>query len=344
MSAVVFEEWLQPITQGDPCGADLEYDAAFLELETRARATSGDGVVDAQQDAQGPDWKLISRQAQGLLSRTKDVRVALFALKAALRLHGILGLRDAVAALRALLERYWRELHPRIDADPEGNTLLRLNTLRELCDPSDLLGPLREAALVSLPGLGSFSLRDVGIATGEVVSTQPGAAPIDMATIDAAFGRCDADQLRATDEALQQTAADLTAIASFVTTQLKGEHVLNFEPTTDLIRKMRTELTTRSAQRTDGALAAPVGSAQPGAFGAMPQQAPGAVASRADVVRTLERLCDYYDKNEPSSPVPMLLRRAQRLATMGFFDIVRELAPSGMPEVEMIRGPQESEP
>jgi type VI secretion system protein ImpA len=67
---------------------------------------------------------------------------------------------------------------------------------------------------------------------------------------------------------------------------------------------------------------------------------PQAVNSRADVLRELDRICSYYDANEPTSPVPMLLRRAKRLVSMSFVEIVRELAPSGVTEIETLRGPE----
>jgi len=36
--------------------------------------------------------------------------------------------------------------------------------------------------------------------------------------------------------------------------------------------------------------------------------------------------------------VPLLLRRAKRLISKDFLEIVRDLAPDGVPQVELIRG------
>jgi type VI secretion system protein ImpA len=69
----------------------------------------------------------------------------------------------------------------------------------------------------------------------------------------------------------------------------------------------------------------------------------GEIRSRADVVRTLDALCDYYARNEPSSPVPMLLTRAKRLVDKGFMEIMRDLAPAGVSEAELIAGPENKE-
>jgi type VI secretion system protein ImpA len=66
----------------------------------------------------------------------------------------------------------------------------------------------------------------------------------------------------------------------------------------------------------------------------------GEITSRNEVIRALDAVCGYYERNEPSSPVPILLRRAQRLVSKNFMDIMRDLAPSGMSDIEKIQGPE----
>ena len=56
------------------------------------------------------------------------------------------------------------------------------------------------------------------------------------------------------------------------------------------------------------------------------------------MVRAIDRICDYYSRNEPSSPVPLLLLRARRLATGSFVDIVRDLAPDALAQIEKVCG------
>ena len=36
------------------------------------------------------------------------------------------------------------------------------------------------------------------------------------------------------------------------------------------------------------------------------------------MIRLLDKICDYYSEHEPSSPVPVLLNRAKRVAKMSF--------------------------
>lgn len=62
------------------------------------------------------------------------------------------------------------------------------------------------------------------------------------------------------------------------------------------------------------------------------------IGSRDDVLRTLDRLLLYYERVEPSSPVPVLLERAKRLVPMRFVDIIKDMADVGLPQIEVISG------
>ena len=67
----------------------------------------------------------------------------------------------------------------------------------------------------------------------------------------------------------------------------------------------------------------------------------GEPRSREDVVRALDGICAYYARNEPSSPVPLLLERAKRLVPKNFFEIMEDLAPDGMAQLTAVSGQRE---
>jgi len=52
----------------------------------------------------------------------------------------------------------------------------------------------------------------------------------------------------------------------------------------------------------------------------------------------LDEICAWYARNEPSSPVPPLLRRASRLVGLSFADLLRTLAPGGLSEFQQLSG------
>ena len=64
----------------------------------------------------------------------------------------------------------------------------------------------------------------------------------------------------------------------------------------------------------------------------------GPIASREDAIRALERACEWIERNEPSNPAPLLIRRSQRLMNRNFIDIVRELLPEGLDQIEKLAG------
>ena len=92
--------------------------------------------------------------------------------------------------------------------------------------------------------------------------------------------------------------------------------------------------------KTDGAEAANgSGGETVGAVAVQPAMAlTGVVRNRDDVVLLLDKICGYYERHEPSSPLPLLLKRCRRLATLSFMDIVKDLAPSALQQVELIGG------
>jgi type VI secretion system protein ImpA len=64
----------------------------------------------------------------------------------------------------------------------------------------------------------------------------------------------------------------------------------------------------------------------------------GEIQSREDVVKALEKICQYYARNEPSSPLPLLLTRAKRLASKSFLEIVQDLTPDALAQIQALAG------
>jgi len=62
------------------------------------------------------------------------------------------------------------------------------------------------------------------------------------------------------------------------------------------------------------------------------------ISTRDDVQVLLEKACQYMERTEPSHPAPMLIRRAQRLLDLNFFQIIEELVPEGLQKIESLAG------
>jgi type VI secretion system protein ImpA len=57
----------------------------------------------------------------------------------------------------------------------------------------------------------------------------------------------------------------------------------------------------------------------------------------------LEKISRYYERAEPSSPVPILMERARRLVHANFMELIEDLAPEGLTQVQAIRGKRDEE-
>ena len=329
---------LEPVSSDQPCGPDLEY-SGVMELERLAQGKperqSGNVLLPAEE----PDWGAVARTALGLAGQTKDLRVLVKLTQALLRTEGFSGLANGLALIRATAEQYWECLHPPVDPD-DGDPTARLNTLLGLCDPDLVTRPLRDTPLVQVQGLGRFSLRDIAIASGSLPAPADREPPT-LALIDAAFAQVDIDPLQGVSESIAGAIADLRGTEAFVTEQVGAAAAIAFEPLEAVLLEAAKTVRDRLARRGATTDAAPNDAAPRGDDSGPGQSRTlvGDVASREDVARVLDRVCEYYRRHEPSSPVPLLLERAKRLATMDFMSIVQDLAPSGVPEVEAIRGP-----
>lgn len=342
MAILELDPLLGEISSDAPCGENLEYDADYGAMERAAQGTEERQIGDSVVAAEGADWREVETKATGLLGRTKDLRVAIYLATAALNLHGLAGFRDCLELIHRLVEQYWDAIHPQLDPDDDNDPTMRVNAIMTICDAQTTLATVRDAPMISSPVFGEISYRTVQSALGERGGDGDESAP-SMSTIEAAFMDCDLDELRAASRHVAESIELVVAIEAVFTDQLGAAQAPNLEELVKLltgINKLLTEqLTRRGAfdepeeqadEETDAAGAASgTGPAKP---------ISGTIQSRDDVIRTLEKICEYYDRYEPSSPVPLLLKRAKRLASKDFLDIIRDLVPEGISQAEAIRG------
>ena len=343
---------LAPVSAELPCGEDLAGERLLLEAETQ-----GKHDPENPHRTQPPDWVKVREQAEELLQRSKDLKVAVIYLQALIATQGIAGLADGLSLLRELLEQYWDGLYPPIDED--GDPFERAMALQVLADSyvdgqdaSDSVGMVafsfRRLPLIRLPGLGEFSFRDIKLARRQwrffVKPDTPHPKPSE---IDGALRDCALDDLQATREALQQAETDLGAMDIFLK-QRVTEDTPSFQQLLRDLTEARKVLEEALQKRggtpvavtpADEVSAVSAGQPEPPGVETIPvPAAPGEIRSRRDVLETLDRLCEYYRRHEPSSPLPLLLNRAKRLVDMDFLAILADLAPAGLDQARVIQG------
>lgn len=327
---------LQPVSEDAPCGPNMEYDAAFGELERAAQGTPervvGDKVVA---EAEEPDWRRVFELAEELLGQTKDLRIAVQLVNAALRTGGLAQVGHGFAVIRGFLTDYWDAVHPELDKEENDDPTLRMNSLVALNDRAGVLGALSRCPLIQSRALGRVTLRDVRIAAGELTAGPNEPSGLEAAHIDAAFMDGDLDEIEANAAAVRAALAELEQIDSFLDDRVGSSVSPDLSPLENELKAIGRVLSEQLARRGIGSEAAAVAS-----DGGAPvaRAAPGEFASREDIVRAIDKMCDFFQRTEPSSPVPLVLRRAQRLIAKDFMEILQDLAPDGVHQARFVGG------
>jgi type VI secretion system protein ImpA len=329
------------VSAESPCGDDLEYDASFLELERAAQGLPERQMGDAVLAAEPPEWRKVRDLASGLFGRSKDLRIANYLVQSSVALDGLPGLSQGLTLLRELLERYWDGLYPRLDSEDDNDPTFRLNALRGLiADP--LLQLLRDAPLVRSRAFGTVSLRAALNAAG---LQRFASETLNLEQVAGAFQNSEAEELAGTRAALAESQAQLVAIESAVSERVGAAEGIDLAPLKQLIRLALQLIDEHAPQADDAPAGIPAANDPPTPGASAAGSAPAApralteIASRDDVLKTLDRILAYYARHEPSSPVPVLLTRAKTLVTADFAAIVRNLIPDGISQFENLRGP-----
>ncbi|WP_137937490.1 type VI secretion system protein TssA [Chitinivorax sp. B] len=346
MSVIDLESFLADISPDAPSGDNLEYDPAFIELEQASQGKPEVQYGNTITPAEPPDWKIVKQLSLDLLGRCRDLRVAVHLGRALLNLHGYLGFADGVHLLAAWLETRWDSVHPQLDPDDDNDPMLRVNTLASLVDGETFLRDLRDIPLISSRVHGRFSLRDIDIVTGELEVAEGADKPA-IGVVEAAFDDVGPEVVAKLHQALLQIQGDVVQLESILTSRVGAAQSLDLSPLGKMIRRALNFVANRAVNLAVTVKADPAilmsdmsESLTQMTVVSPPQGIVGEVRNRDDVLKVLEKLCDYYSRHEPSSPVPLLLQRAQRLATMSFLEIMQDLAPDGMNQVRQVSGTQ----
>ncbi|RTL30401.1 MAG: type VI secretion system protein TssA [Burkholderiales bacterium] len=336
MALIDVDTLLAPVGESEPCGPDLEYDSAFLALEEASRGKAEQQFGDTIIPAEDPDWRKVQTLSSELMTRTKDVRVAVHLLRATTRLQGLAAAADGLRLIQGLLTQYWDHVHPKLDADDDNDPTMRLNALAPLVDGASFLTDLRKSSL----GVGRASLtgRDIELASGKAQPYE-GESVTPMAGVTQALLDAEAQQagLLAALGGMADTVAAIDALVTEKAT-ISGPE---FRPLRLLLQTI-SDTAKQAAGANDSADAAVAEAGGDGASatgaGAHVAVPAGALRTRDDAVRALEKVCEWIELNEPSNPAPLLIRRAQRLMSKNFMDIIRDLVPDGVDTIAKLAG------
>ena len=367
--------WLNPLGGENPSGEDLRNDPAFHELERltepQVKVVHDGRNKPASQTDVPVDWPAVLDKAEELRSHGRDLRLLVIVTRALANEQGLAGLAQGLTLIARTFDAHWETMHPvlRPNAAPRDAALRRINALLDLQNGQDgLLANLRQKIFFAPRAIGPISGRDLEHgALDDRVMLQEAASGLnnaEKAALVSAHGQllnrvrsgcaAQADQANAEMVSLIADAGAAVAALDAVETALNLRLEGGGTAVPDLKRFLQRLLT--ALERNSAVEAATNGAATPtprepepsarnghgadtmASYAEPSAGLPDRISSRDDVVKCLDLVVAFYDRTEPSSPIPHLARRVRRMVHMDFVELMEDLAPSGLKEFRLLAG------
>ncbi|MBZ9683616.1 MULTISPECIES: type VI secretion system protein TssA [unclassified Mesorhizobium] len=336
-----------------------------------------EGGNKASQSTISVDWATVLQKAEELQSRGRDLRLLVIVTRALANEERLAGLAQGLNLIAKTFDQYWDTMHPalRTAATPREAALRRINALLDLQNGQDgLLANLRQTVFFSPRAIGPISGRDLeqaaldervilqeaasGLGTGEraALTSAHNQMLNRVRTGCAAQADQDADAIMTLLSDARAAISALEAVDAALNVRIDG----NGAAVPELKKFLQRLLTTLEWNTSANAVAN--GAAKPAAQPSQPTSTPtrnghgaetmASVAnlaetsiglperlnSRDEVVKCLDLVVAFYDRTEPSSPIPHLARRVRRMVHMDFVELMEDLAPSGLKEFRLLAG------
>lgn len=366
--------WLSPLDGENPSGEDLRNDPRFHDLERmlepQVKVAYDDRNRPTSQISIPADWTAVLGKAEELRKHGRDLRLLVLVTRALANEEGLAGLAQGLTLIAQTVELHWETMHPslRRNAPPRDAALRRINALLDLQNGQDgLLGDLRRKIFFEQKPIPAVSGRDLEQGTlDDRTMLQEAASGLnakEQAALVEAHGQlvlrvraacaARADQAAGAMSMLVDATGDAISALEVLDLALNAKLESTGPTVPDLKRFLeRVKATLDRAQlpqpagvaATEPTATAPAPDA-PLRNGHAPVQSYGAsaglpdtISSREDVVKCLDLVVAFYDRTEPSSPIPHLARRVRKMVHMDFVELMEDLAPSGLKEFRLLAG------
>lgn len=325
------ENLVTALSDEAPSGPDLSYDSGRQEIESAFERASAEGSDDTEIDWRGTIKLIIAQTAV-----TRDIWLPIYLMRAAARIGNLDQVLDGGELLARLFEERWPDVHPQLD---EYGFIGRKTPCESLTRIGEFLAPFMRVPLLEHPRLGRYSGEDF------VRFHKEGSDAANFGMFRALIEATSPDDLQQIVDRLRLLRGVITRVDAVLTANADGDTGTNFAPTFEMIDKITQGLLAQipghDAPAHEQDSVEPSGgesfSAPGTARGANAGPAfSGGITSRDDVIRALDAITAYYSRCEPTSPVPLVLRRAKEWISLDFMAVLEDIAPGSLDEAKRV--------
>ena len=331
-AVVDVEALLVPIPGENPAGESLQYSGLYDEIREARRSEDSLAQGDWQREPKAAEWPKVIELATGALaSKSKDLQIGAWLVEAVVTLYGFVGLRDGMKVMRGLHEQYWDRLYPEME---EGDLDARANAISFM--DSRLEIPLKTVLLTKSEGGVNYSYLQWEDSTRfdipdniDELDAESFARATEQKAQAEAEGRITGDAWRKAKNStrrafyeeiyllINQCWEEYQALDRVMDEKF-GRQTPGLGTLKKTLDAIRTQLEKVVKEKRilepdpvlDSAVAGATGSeAESGTAG-------GPLGSRADALRKLAEVAQYFQRTEPHSPVAYLVQRAIKWGQM----------------------------
>ncbi len=339
-----FSSFTTPIEGANPSGIDIEYDTRFLELQNLVEGTPEQEYGDTFIEAKDPDWNSIDKLCCQLLSESKDIRLLCFYLQALTAKHGVIGFAHGCQNLANNIENYWDSIYPTLyDEEGDYDNFFRINATSLLTVKEGVLKQLNDATLkLSTNRRVAISFKDAVsvLMVKDKEDLYPGGKNQLIMDIKVSASK-GSEEIKAIEDANKR----LQDIQTIYKDKLPQELPPNFDVLTTQLKTIIDHIDIISEEpeeiENEAVLSDTVAN-EPTAV--KTNSSPYAnismvkITNRKEVEVLLEKVCVYFATYEPSHPAPLFIKRAQRTLDMNFYEIMQDISPQSLDEVDNLFG------
>jgi len=367
--------WLSPLDGENPSGEDLRNDSRFHEierlLEPQTKVSYDDRNRPTEQVTIPADWTAVLAKAEELRAQGRDLRLLVVVTRALANEEGFGGLGQGLTLIANTVDQHWETMHPslRRNAPARDAALRRINALADLQNGQEgVLGDLRRKVFLTPRAIGAITGRDLEqAALDDRTMLQEAASGLNAkeqaALVEAhgqlilrtragcaAYADQSAGEMSALTDSAREALAALDQLDAALNVKLEstGQNVPALKRFLEraLAALERAQAPQAAADTpataTESTGTAPLSNGHaPGAVMAAAGSSvglPDKINSREEVVKCLDLVVAFYDRTEPSSPIPHLARRVRKMVHMDFVELMEDLAPSGLKEFRLLAG------
>lgn len=347
------------VSVNDVCGVNLEDDSGFQNFFFESEGTPERFDGQTTTPAEPPDWRSVKKNALAFLEQTHDLKLISIFSQAVLNTEGIIKFEECLSGLATLISNHWKELYPPLDED-DGDPMERISALGHLTDKAFIINVIKTTPIINSKVLGNITLQLIDRAADP--STKKTDSDLEITQVKGGFKDSDDDELLATYNATIQCVSHLNSIDKAFIENASNEYNVNFDATTEVLTHLAATIKKYGNINTDivepheelsdstdsdvNSKTPPVNqniSSEPKMNGQAFDSSDMRLSSRQDVERCFDLICAYYEEFEPSSPIPILIKRSQKLVNLDFLEIVKDIFPDALDQIYKLGGISESD-